>query len=78
MLSTECFCVCVLSVAAWLPCENNVVAFGSLAEVQAEKVHYKNVLRKVRKSVPFEIEISDDEDNIANSDVPDYGGGKRY
>lgn len=55
----------------------NDVATSSLAEVQAEKVHYKNVLRKVRKSVPFEIEISDDEDSV-NSQLPDVGGGKRY
>jgi len=43
----------------------------SLAEVQAEKVHYKDVLRKMKKSVPFELEISDDEDN-------NIMGGERY
>ena len=48
----------------------------SLAEVQSEKVHYKNVLRKLRKSVPFEIEISDDEENI--NDQAGIGGGRRY
>jgi hypothetical protein len=54
----------------------NDFASSSLAEVQAEKVHYKNVLRKVRKSVPFEIEVSDDEDTT-NDEDPAIGSGKR-
>eukprot|EP01043_Picozoa_sp_COSAG02_P082128 COSAG02_NODE_20422_length_832_cov_1.485675_2_plen_61_part_00 len=52
-------------------------ASSSLAEVQAEKVHYKNILRKVRKSVPFDVEISDDEDNI-HVEPPGIGSGRRY
>lgn len=50
---------------------------NSLAEVQAEKVHYKNVLRKVQKSVPFDVEISDDEDDV-HVEAPGIGSGRRY
>ena len=43
------------------------VCVFSLAEVQAEKVTYKDMLRKVRRQMPkhpvFELEISDDEDS---------------
>ncbi len=54
-----------------------VCVSSSLAEVQSEKVHYKNVLRKLRKSVPFDVEISDDEDNV-HVEPPAIGSGRRY